>query len=153
MQRIRLEGLRFGRLLVQAHAPPIHGATAYLCKCDCGNSTIVRGASLRKGDTQSCGCFRRAVMAMERTTHGMYGTPTYKSYRAMLARCGDKTHKHYKNYGGRGITVVGRWAGFDAFVLDMGPRPPGTTLDRIDNDGNYSPSNASLSRPQQAEET
>lgn len=140
-QRIPLEGKRFGRLQVVDKVAPIGAATAYLCLCDCGGRKIVRGASLRKGETTSCGCARSERMAAEKTTHGQYASPTYRSWRAMLARCHDKAHRQFKDYGGRGIAVHPSWLIFEAFFSDMGVRPNGTTLDRRDNDGNYEPGN------------
>jgi len=76
------------------------------------------------------------------STHGMYATPTYRSWQNMITRCSNSNHKHYANYGGRGITVCAAWrASFEAFLSDMGERPEGKTLDRRDNDGNYEPAN------------
>lgn len=80
-------------------------------------------------------------MRNKQTTHGYYGTPTYRSWRAMLARCCDRSHKQYKDYGGRGIAFVAEWIKFDAFLKDMGERGEGRTLDRIDVNGNYGPNN------------
>jgi hypothetical protein len=81
-------------------------------------------------------------MKEKQTKHGGYGTPAYRSYRAMLARCNDKKHPEFNHYGGRGIMVCNKWlSGFEAFISDMGERPEGTTLDRIDVDGMYEPSN------------
>lgn len=140
-KRIKMEGLRFGRLLVECQVQPIGKSTAYGCICDCGKRKTIRGASLRKGDTTSCGCARAERMNEEKTTHGMYGTPTYRSWRAMLARCYDKAHRQFKDYGGRGISVCHEWIKFEAFFADMGERPEGTTIDRKDNDGNYEPGN------------
>lgn len=140
-KRIELEGMRFGRLLVGAQVESIGMATAYACKCDCGVEKVVRGISLRKGDTTSCGCGRTERMAKQKTSHGMYGTPTYRSWRAMIARCTDTKHKQYKDYGGRGIKIHPSGLKFENFFSSVGKRPEGKTLDRIDNDGNYEPGN------------
>lgn len=81
-------------------------------------------------------------MRAKKITHGMYGTPTYRSWRAMLARCSDSKHRQFKDYGGRGIQVCEAWRGsFETFFADMGERPDGRTLDRINNDDNYEPGN------------
>lgn len=76
-----------------------------------------------------------------RFRHGMADSPLYMSWADMVARCTRTTHPRYADYGGRGITVCERWRDFANFYADMGDRPPGLTLDRIDNDGNYEPGN------------
>lgn len=141
MQRIELEGLRFGRLLVLRKTDSIAKATTYLCRCDCGTHKAIRGASLRKGETQSCGCARAEKMAKKQYRHGHFGSPTYNSWRAMLTRCHDNRHRQFKDYGGRGITVCERWMQFENFLADMGERPDDRTLDRKDCNGHYEPSN------------
>jgi len=76
-----------------------------------------------------------------RKTHGMSGTPTYKTWESMKQRCTNEKLREYKYYGGRGIKVCDAWLDFTTFLQDMGVRPEGTTIDRIDNDGDYEPSN------------
>lgn len=142
MRFIDLSGKAFGRLIVNERADNIGSHTAFRCACECGNTIVVRAQSLRRGDTQSCGCFRAEKMAAAQTKHGHYGTPTYHSWRAMLARCSDTSHPQFKDYGGRGIRVCDRWlSSFESFFADMGKRPLGTTLDREDNNGHYEPNN------------
>jgi hypothetical protein len=142
MKRIPLEGQSFGRLLALVRVGNIGRHTAYLCLCKCGNNATVRAASLRKGDTTSCGCARSERMRRAKTTHGKYGTPAYRSWRAMLARCLDSKHPQFKDYGGRGIGVSAAWLTFSGFLKDMGGRPEEKTLDRYPNpDGNYEPGN------------
>lgn len=140
-ERIKLEGRRFGRLTVKHRGENIGRVAAYICLCECGTLKNVRGVSLRKGDTTSCGCARSERMQADKTTHGMYGTPTYRSWRAMIARCNNRDHKQYKDYGGRGITIHADWYQFESFFLSMGERPEGMTIDRENNDGNYEPGN------------
>lgn len=82
-----------------------------------------------------------AARNRENKKHGMEGTPTYKTWRAMRSRCQNTDDKDYKNYGARGISVCLRWEEFAAFVADMGVRPLDATIDRIDVNGNYEPSN------------
>lgn len=94
--------------------------------------------SLIYGHTRSCGCVSRA----RSTKHGMHGTPTYESWRAMRKRCEDSTHHAFSRYGGRGITVCAQWKDFARFYADMGDRPSKRhTLERIDNSKGYEPGN------------
>ena len=135
-----LSGQRFVRLVALRREgrdyPP-----RWLCCCDCGAMIVVRGPSLASGATKSCGCLKLEVATALKTTHGQSETPTYRTWKAMLARCRNPKRPGYENYGGRGIKVCGRWLTFSNFLADMGERPPGTTIDRIDNDGNYEPGN------------
>ena len=141
MKLIDLLNTRFGKL-VAVEKTRLGRHTAYRCKCDCGNETTVRSQSLRRGESTSCGCLRAEKMRAEKTRHGLYGTRTYNSWRAMLARCNDTSHRQFKDYGGRGITVCQAWNNsFESFLADMGERPIGTTLDRTENDGHYEPGN------------
>jgi len=157
MPAIDLLGKRFGRLIVRARndSSPA-GQARWLCDCDCGNQTTVASQGLRRieGPTRSCGCLKREVIfpngrkiAREANTrHGHGGrqnrTPTYRSWYAMIARCTNQNFKQFKDYGGRGITVCERWRqSFEAFLADMGDRPQGQTLDRVNGDGNYEPTN------------
>lgn len=138
MQLINLIGRQFGRLIVIERGANIGPHVAYKCQCECGNITTIRSHSLLRDDTKSCGCIRSEKMKHGKTIHGFYNTPTYHSYRAMIARCTDIKHKQYKDYGGRGIIICESWLqSFQNFLTDMGKRPEGTTLDRKDNDDNY----------------
>jgi len=82
-------------------------------------------------------------------SHGMFGTATYRAWNDMKKRCLNKTNKSYKYYGGRGITICERWLTFENFLADMGVRPAGLSLDRIDNNGNYEPGNCRWTTHQQ----
>lgn len=145
---------RFGKLLVISESGRDRwGQVLWLCKCDCGIEKIVTGGNLRnRGDKQSCGCMKAERIRQDSTTHGhtiRFGpegqrraSREYRSWQGMKKRCLDNTHVHYENYGGRGITICDRWLNsFENFIADMGERPKDMTLDRIDNNGNYEPSN------------
>jgi hypothetical protein len=93
------------------------------------------------GRTQSCGCLRNEVTVQRSTKHGHTGTSIYWTWGDMVGRCTNPKHKRYADYGGRGITVCDRWRDFANFLADMGERPPGMELDRIDNDRGYEPGN------------
>ncbi len=111
---------------------------AWLCLCDCGKNKVIRGSSLISGKTKTCGCSTTDAV----TTHGMSKTRTYSTWRSMRERCLSETNKSFHRYGGRGITVCDRWVkNFKTFVLDMGEKPTGMSLERINNDKGYSPDN------------
>lgn len=129
-----LAGQRFERLVVLSLAQRNrHNQPQWLCQCDCGQTLVVRGCSLTSKNTQSCGCLLREVIVK----HGMSQTPTYGSWAAMLDRCFQATDPDWNLYGGRGIKVDQRWLKFENFLADMGKRPEGTSIDRIDPNGDY----------------
>ena len=117
------------------------GEKMYECLCECGNKKIIRGNSMRRGLTTSCGCYRSKYISSKNKVHENCGTPTYKSWTAMKSRCLNPNTTAYQNYGGRGIKICDEWMNFENFLKDMGEKPKGKTLDRIDFNGNYEPSN------------
>ncbi len=136
---IDMTGERFGRLVVVSRSESIRGVARWLCRCDCGRETVVRANHLRCGNTRSCGCLLPKCFS---GSHRMKGRKEYRVWSQMRYRCRNPRASDFKNYGGRGISVCERWRNdFAAFFADMGPCPPGLTLDRIDNDGNYEPGN------------
>ena len=139
-------GQRFGRLVAKSYAGTQGGQAHWACVCDCGSKVTVSGGKLRSRHTRSCGCLKGEATR----THGMSSSVEYKHYRSILSRChfSRPGTKPYENYRGRGIFVCDRWrfgddvrGGFECFLEDMGPKPNNLDLDRIDNDGPYSPEN------------
>lgn len=135
-----LSGLRFERLLVISRSTSDY--KYWLCKCDCGKEKYIRGDHLRKRRTLSCGCLGKENRLKKVYKHGLSYNPLYFVWASMMDRCYNTSFQDYRNYGGRGISVCDRWHKVEDFVSDMTKGySKGLQLDRIDNDGNYSPSN------------
>lgn len=137
----------YGRLITVAKLATEHGRTRWVCRCLCGTPLlIVRGDQLLTGRARSCGCIRK-------TRSGLSTSPTYITWAAMRRRCSDVRHPRYADYGGRGVQVCARWddpvTGFEAFLADVGLRPEGKTLDRVDVDRGYEPGNVKWSTLQE----
>lgn len=130
-----LAGKRFGRLMILSRAANVGKFVAWLCRCDCGTEKIIKSCHLRNGHTNSCGCLSREG---NRYRHGQSHSPTHNSWLEMLRRCSDPTRNRADAYINRGIRVCDGWKTFENFHADMGDRPAGCTLDRKDNDCNYS---------------
>lgn len=147
-KRMELTGQRFGRLVaLYDTGERKSGHVVWHCKCDCGNEVDVIGRNLTSGYTTSCGCYKRERVAEVHTVHGMAQHrerhPVYWTWQAMLQRCKNPSHKYYKDYGGRGIKVCDEWHDPVVFInwaLANGWQR-GLSIDRIDNSGNYEPSN------------
>lgn len=150
---IDLTGTVFGRLTaLRRVGEDRQGRARWLCACTvslggCGSEHVATCDSLRQGDVLSCGCLRRSAIGLRSTKHGHAAgyekTSEYQTWRSMRARCYRRSNKAWPQYGGRGITICDRWRDdFAAFLADMGPKPsPSHSVDRIDNDGPYSPEN------------
>lgn len=140
MKLIDRTGQRYSRLTVLSRAPNKSAKDTnarWVCRCDCGATCVAYGQDLARGKFKSCGCLN----AERIVRHGMSRSSVYSTWKTMIQRCENPNAKGYKSYGGRGITVCDEWHSFDAFVRDMGVRPKGYTLDRIDNDKGYSKEN------------
>jgi hypothetical protein len=138
-----LIGIKSGRLTVIDGPFRIkkRGGSSWLCKCDCGKTLVnyIGSSQITRQTTKSCGCLLIDRVKASNTTHGLTKTRTYTSWKSMWQRCTDKSHKSYEYYKTR--TPVDRWKSFEMFLLDMGERPSGMSLERIDNSKPYSPEN------------
>ena len=141
-------GEKYGRLLIIEFAGvSTKGQRQWLCQCDCGNKHITITANLlSRSKVKSCGCYKmERIIALggRNKKHGMEGTPEYKAWVGMRKRCCSPNNASYASYGGRGIRVCDEWmTSFENFFRDLGPRPgPGYSLERIDVNGNYEPTN------------
>lgn len=137
---------RYERLLIIEDMPSIKSGGQFRkfvkCKCDCGKEIVTLLQNLKSGCTKSCGCLRSEKSRKRMTKHNKCDLPEYDVWRAMKQRCNNSNNKFYYLYGGRGIKICKEWDDFECFIANMGLRPEGGySLDRIDNDGNYEPSN------------
>jgi len=134
-------GLKIGRLTVIRFSH-LDKVAYWVCQCDCGTIVTVRGGSMQYGNTTSCGCYGKERRQTANTTHGMKNTATYRSWRNMRMRCNLSTCREFKHYGDRGISVCERWdSSFENFLVDMGECPNGMSIERIDNNKDYSKEN------------
>lgn len=139
-------GQRYGRLTAVAFVRMGKNSQAiWTFMCDCGNEHVAMASSVRRSDTKSCGCLKiECCIATGKatSTHRMYGSIEYNSWKSLIQRCTNADDPRYPGYGGRGITVCERWRLFENFYFDMGKKPsPQHSIDRIDNDKGYGPEN------------
>lgn len=142
--RANLKNKKYGRLIASEFVDTDKGGNAiWQCVCDCGKTIIALAANLKSGATKSCGCFQKENAKIIATIHGMSYTRLYEVWHGMKQRCGNKSDYHFKNWGSRGIKVCSQWHDFNIFkewALSNGYHD-NLTIDRIDNDGDYKPSN------------
>lgn len=135
--KVDIKGKRFGtRIVVKEINERRHGRVRWLAKCDCGTTSVLTKRQLEKTKTcQNCknATFGQMATARKKVRH----KATYRSWQSMMTRCFDTGHHAFDRYGGRGISVSERWRNYDNFLDDMGERPKGKTLDRIDVNGDY----------------
>lgn len=146
-----LTGFRVGRLTVEARVGTRSNKPLWRCRCDCGNVVDILSSNLTRNHSNSCGCLnkektaRRGAAQLLRHGASIGGKPIseYYSWQAMKNRCTNPAASNYRLYGGRGVTVCARWLEcYENFIADMGPKPAkGYSIDRIDVNGNYEPSN------------
>lgn len=133
-----------GRLTVIERVENIGKCTMWKCKCECGKEVVIRQPDLRSGRTQSCGCLHSEQLSLRNTTHNLSKTKLCSIWRSMKGRCLNPKDQAYKNYGGRGVTICEEWSNnFVAFynwAINNGYSEE-LSIDRIDNNGNYEPSN------------
>ncbi len=146
MKRLEIVGERYGKLVaLRRGSKNKYGRFNWYFRCDCGSEIELDANQARSGNTQSCGCYHAESLTLHKTTHGFAKKgqlrSEYRIWTLMKDRCSNPKSPNFSRYGGRGIKVCERWQTFENFYSDMGLRPEGCSIDRINNDGNYEPVN------------
>lgn len=144
-----MEGMRFGRIVVIRR-----NGRECVCACDCGETFTADRGNVARGRTRSCGCLKREATSERNRISAKHGhaareSREYRTWTAMIQRCTNPKAPNFADYGGRGITVCDSWRTFAIFYSEMGPRPPGTSLDRIDGTRGYEPGNCRWATPKE----
>ena len=143
-------GQTFGRLVIIAPAESRKKHTFWLCECSCGTIKEISAHDLTSGRTISCGCQKSESTAFRNFVHGAVGTREYRIWKGMRQRCLNANNPGFINYGGRGIFICDRWINsFANFISDMGPCPEGLSIERVNNNGWYEPSNCKWATPKE----
>jgi hypothetical protein len=146
-------GEKFGRLTLMEEVESLYNnkIRRFLCECDCGNKKLIHLTNLKSGDTKSCGCLNIEISKQRNRTHGDSNSPEYQTWKRMKRRCDNPKGNRWEHYGGRGIKVCDRWINsYQNFLEDMGRKPsPEYSIDRINVNGNYEPSNCRWSTPKE----
>ena len=143
-EKLKLEGKKFNRWTIICQAEIKKPGTYWLCKCECGTIKICKGSDLKIGNTKSCGCLQKEVVSKFKKTHGLSKSKLYRVWHCMKCRCLNKNDKRYNSYGGRGIKICKEWENdfYSFYKWSIQNRyKEGLSIDRIDNNGNYEPSN------------
>ena len=155
-KRLDITGHKINSWAITGFAYTKNAKSYWQCMCSCGVKKIVLGSNITSNKSRDCGHTKHEKLSKRnkenspaKITHGQSSTPTYTSWVNMLSRCNNPNYPQYKYWGGRGINVCEKWHKFENFIKDMGEKPEGRSIDRIDNDGNYCKENCHWATPKQ----
>lgn len=144
MRYMKIKDIKIGqkieRWTILKIEPPKRLRRAF-CRCTCGSEKWVLLITIANGKSKSCGCLHREEMSKTFKKHGKWRSRAYHAWESIVQRCKNRNNKQFKNYGKRGIGVCDRWLSFENFYKDMGDPQKGMSIDRVNNNGDYEPSN------------